>query len=184
MNLYFRFVWLLVSRLFIKQPISVFDKCRTRFRVNPLDLDLNFHMNNGRYFSIMDLGRFDLMLKSQTFWLLAKKGCFPVVSSQSIRFKKSLGLFDGFDLITEIEAWDDTDFYINQTFVKDGLVYAEGLVKGRFLRRGDNGSVTSDELFTLIGVDYRTSEISDRVHAQKSLERFLVANKNYEETCS
>ena len=30
-------------------------------RVWPNDLDTNAHMNNGRYLTLMDLGRFDLM---------------------------------------------------------------------------------------------------------------------------
>ena len=36
-------------------------------RVCPGDLDTSLHMNNGRYWTLMDLGRTDLMLRSG-FW--------------------------------------------------------------------------------------------------------------------
>ena len=36
---------------------------RCRFCVAPTDLDINLHMNNGRFLQIMDIGRRDWMLR-------------------------------------------------------------------------------------------------------------------------
>ena len=174
MNLYIRFVILILSRLVIKKPIGILDECRSKFRVNFMDLDLNFHMNNGRYFSIMDLGRFDLMLKSKTFWTLAKKGYFPVITAQSIRFKKSFGLLQSFELKTQIESWDEKDFYIVQTFCKEDIIYAQGFVKARFLRRGKKGSIPTKEIFEEAGAKYEDKDLSDRALAQRHLETLLI----------
>ena len=77
MNLYLRFLILILKRIRVSEKIDVFDTCRTEFWVQPLDLDLNLHMNNGRYLSIMDLGRFDLMLKAGVFWRLMARGLEP-----------------------------------------------------------------------------------------------------------
>lgn len=178
MNLYFRFLFLMIKRTLSLEPIDIFAPCTSYFRVNPLDLDLNLHMNNGKYFSIMDLGRLDLMLKSKTFWLLARKGYFPVISSESIRFKQSLELFQEFELVTQIETWDDKDFYMNQKFIKDGVVCAEGVIKGRFLQRGRKGSVPTKEIFAETGVDYVMNQVSEIVEQQKRMEKLLVRKKN------
>ena len=34
------------------------------FRVSPGDIDVNRHMNNGRYLTIMDLGRIDVLIRT------------------------------------------------------------------------------------------------------------------------
>lgn len=179
MNLYFRFFYLLLKRLIIRQPNSLFSQCSTPFRVNLLDLDFNMHMNNGRYFAIMDLGRFDLMLKSKTFWEVTKRGYYPVVSSQSIRFKKSLAPFQRFDLITKIEAWDEKDTYINQKFVRNGIVYAEAIVKARFLKRGRKGSVPLSELLDVLHINEPAHPMSELTQQQKYIETLLVQEKEF-----
>ncbi len=172
MNLYFRFLWLLLRQHFVKKPIDIFSSATTSFRVNLLDLDLNAHMNNGRYFSIMDLGRFDLMLKANTFWALLAKGYLPVVTSQSIRFKKSLGILQKFDVTTRIEAWDERDLYILQTFSRNNEVYAEGIVKARFIKKG-KGSISTKELFESIGLKFQQSDASEYMTAQRKIESLL-----------
>lgn len=174
MNLYIRFLLLLAKRLFVRNPSSMFSPCTTPFRVNPLDLDLNFHMNNGRYLTIMDLGRFDLMLKAKVFWKILMQGYYPVVSSESIRFKKSLGPFQSFDLVTTIESWDEKDFYISQKFMSKGRVYAEGYIKGRFKQRGKKGSVSTEKLFGLMGEEYPGPKMSELGQQQLRIEGLLV----------
>lgn len=64
MNLLFRFIGLL---LFSKArgPLKGLDECVTPFLVMPMDLDVLMHMNNGKYFSLMDLGRVDLMIRTR-----------------------------------------------------------------------------------------------------------------------
>lgn len=173
MNLYFRFITLLLRRIIISKPIDLFSHCTSKFRVNLLDLDFNMHMNNGRYFSIMDLARFDIMLKSKTFWKIIKKGYYPVISSQSIRFKKSLGPFMAFEIITLIESWDDRNFYMHQQFIKNDTVYAEGYVKTRFRQRGRKESVPTKEIFELLGIKYTDQKISNLAKTQRSIESML-----------
>jgi len=177
MNLFIRFIWLLLKRVVISKPIDLFSSCTTRFRVNLMDLDLNFHMNNGRYLSIMDLGRFDLMLKSNSFWKLTKAGYYPVISSESIRFRKSLQLFQPFDLVTKIESWDEKDFYIAQQFMHKGQVVAEGFIKGRFLQRGRKGSVPNRELFDFMGLEFPEGQITERSSMQRQMESMLGAKR-------
>ena len=177
MNLYLRFFYLILSRIYVSKKIDVFDTCRTKFRVQPWDLDLNLHMNNGRYLSIMDLGRFDLMLKSGVFWKLMAQGYYPVVVSESIRFRKSLGLFDAFELFTAIESWDEKDFFIIQRFVHKQEAVATGFIKGRFLQRRRKGSVPTAKLFELTGKPFTASRLSELARSQIIVESNLRLTK-------
>lgn len=172
-NLYIRFLFLLARRCLPFKRIDIFDSCRTFFRVNLLDLDVNFHMNNGRYLSIMDLGRVDLMVKAGVFWKLVKNGYYPVVVSESIRFKKSLEPFQKFELVTTLESWDEKDFYLSQKFQIQDEILAEGYIKGRFKRRG-KGSVPTAELFNIIGKNYEGPRMSDLAKLQRALEEHLI----------
>jgi acyl-CoA thioesterase FadM len=170
---FFRFVFLTLKRLIHSKKITLFDPCTTHFVVNPLDLDINFHMNNGRYLSIMDLGRFDLMFKSGTFWPLFKKGFFPVVVSESIRFKRSLQPFERFQLLTQLESWDEKDFYISQKFISQNQTVAVGYIKGRFKKRGRKGSIPTQELFQELSLNFPGVQVSKLARNQFAVEASL-----------
>lgn len=60
MNLYLRRLWLLVQLPFVRRA-GLLAPSRLTLRVWPTDCDLNFHMNNGRYLTFMDLGRVHLL---------------------------------------------------------------------------------------------------------------------------
>jgi len=174
MNLYFRLLFLLIQRIFFFKSVDPFKPCKSKFFVNFFDLDINFHMNNGRYLSIMDLARVDLLLKSHMFWKLVINGYYPVVVSESIRFKKSLELFHKFEIITVIESWDDKDFFISQKFIRTGTIYAEGYIKGRFKQRGRKASVPTTEIFHFLGKTYTHPHLSPKALAQNSIENQLL----------
>ena len=181
MNLFIRFIVLIIKRCISSKPVDPLGMCITPFRVNPLDLDVNLHMNNGRYLSIMDLGRIDLMIRAGMFWKIIKQGYFPVVASQSIRFKRSLMPFQKFHLITQIQAWDEKDFYISQKFVCNKQVYAEGFIKGRFLKRGQKGSVPTRDIFKHFNMNYADGKITDLSGLQKNIEKLLVKDTHFED---
>lgn len=157
MNLLFRLLGLLVCSigriLAQKEKQNIFDLCQTSFRVWPTDLDVNLHMNNGVYLSIMDLGRVDLMLKSGVFWKLFLSGYYPVVKSESIRFFRSLEPLEKFQIHTQVESWDEHDFYIRQTFFRKDKAVAVGFIKGRFKKRGVKGSISTQNLFDYLQLD-------------------------------
>jgi acyl-CoA thioesterase FadM len=99
-----------------------------RPRVWPNDLDLNLHMNNGRYLSLMDLGRVDLMFHGGVgLWL--KRGRQPLVAASFCRHFKPLGLFQSFELHTRVVGWDAKWVYFEQRFMRRGTLHALGAIK-------------------------------------------------------
>ena len=119
---------------------------RVRVRTLPTDIDLLGHMNNGRYGSLFDLGRFDLLIRTGMWDLLQRKGWYAVVAQETITFRKSLELWQTFTVESRLQGHDAKAAYLVHRAVVDGEVYAEMLVRARFLRRS-GGIVPLEELF-------------------------------------
>lgn len=152
MNHLFRFAWLLLTVPFRERLRDMLSVSRVYMRVWPTDLDMLMHMNNGVYFSLMDLGRIDLMARSGAWARIRKAGIYPVVVSEAMRFKKSLTLFQRFQIQTHLVAWDERYFYLRQKYiVGEHEVYASAIIKGRFLK-GKGEKVSTEELFAVAQV--------------------------------
>ena len=149
MNLYLRLVWLYVRSRF-RSRLAPQDTAVTPFRVWPSDLDTLWHMNNGKYLSIMDLGRMDLMMRSGTWSRITGAGWYPVIAGQTIAYYRSLNPWKTFEVHTRILGFDDRWGFLEQTFVRGGHVHARAIVRSRFLKRS-GGSVDHSELVALFG---------------------------------
>ncbi|MGZ0212233.1 MAG: acyl-CoA thioesterase [Actinomycetales bacterium] len=151
MNLIFRTILhrILSTR---RSPLGVRDVGTMSLRVLPTDIDVLRHMNNGVYFSIMDIGRMDLLIRSGGWQKLSAKGYYPVMANETISFRKSLNLWKKFDLETRVVGYDAKAVYVEQRFVVGGEIYAQAMTRARFLKRS-GGTVTVAELLETIGWD-------------------------------
>ena len=138
------------------------DVSRSNFRVWPTDIDILRHMNNGKYLSIMDIGRYDLLLRNGVFELFTNEGWYPVVVGQTISYRKSLNPWKKFTVESRILGFDDQAVYLEQRFVRPAPrssniggtpeVYAQAFVRGRILRR-TGGVVPVEEIISKSGAD-------------------------------
>lgn len=107
------------------------------FRVSPIDLDLNFHMNNGRYLSHMDTGKIDFLIRTGLAKKVIKQRAKPVTTSVKISFFKDLKLFERYRLITKLIGVDSKWLYFEQSFKNiDQKTVAHSLVKLGFSKDG------------------------------------------------
>ncbi len=160
MNLIFRLLTVLARSFFAKR-LSVLDESVISLRVFPNDLDFYGHMNNGRYLTLMDLGRVDLILRTGLGRVAKKNGWNPLIGFTTIRFKKSLKCFHRFHLHTRIVGWDEKWFFIEQRFERKGKLMAAGLVKGLF--RGPDGNASTKEILDGLGCVMDSPPVSDAV---------------------
>jgi len=177
-NLYFR-LFLLQVRVRLRprrdtRRSSLWDQVRTPFRVVPTDLDPLRHVNNGKYLSMLDLGRMDLMLRSGFWSALSEHGWYPVVSAQTITYKRSLTLGQRFELVTRVLGADERAVYLEQTFVRRGGVVARAVVQARFLRRSGGTVPTADLLAATGGAD-RPLDLPAWVHEWAAATRISSA---------
>jgi acyl-CoA thioesterase FadM len=151
MNLFFRLLWLrLVTRF--RPPCSLLGPCRTPFRVLPTDLDVLRHMNNGIYFCLLDLARLDMSSRSGLAAKMEAQGIYGVVAAETIRFRRSLQLFQAFEVESRVIGWDEKVFAIRQTFLCQGSEVAVAVIWARFLKR-TGGGVAPREMIALAGYD-------------------------------
>ncbi|SKA79313.1 Acyl-CoA thioesterase FadM [Agreia bicolorata] len=149
MHLFFRTVWY-QWRARSRRRVGAFDVVSTPFRVLPSDLDIFKHMNNGVYLSILDLGRLDMLVRSGIWSIVNKRGWYPVVVAETISFRKSLTLWQRFDVESRVLGFDDKAVYVEQRFTVDGEIYAHAFIRGRFLKRS-GGVVPMPELLDAVG---------------------------------
>lgn len=168
MNLLLR-ILLLALRLPFRSRIGLLDASTLRLRTLPNDLDLNLHMNNGRFLSIMDLGRMDLLGRIGIVRVALKRKWAPIVGSAVIRYLRPLPPFVRFELTSRVLCWDEKWFYMEQRFDCRGKPAAIAYVKG--LLRGPGGNVPSADVLRAIGSDLVSPAAPDVVVRWIELER-------------
>ena len=108
------------------------------------DLDLNWHMNNGRFLTIMDLGRMDLLKRTGTLDQAIKNKWMPIVGTATIDFQRPLKLWQKYELHSRICGWDEKWIYLEQTFYSNEKIIAIGKIKG--LLRGKDGNIPPQDI--------------------------------------
>jgi YbgC/YbaW family acyl-CoA thioester hydrolase len=148
MNLYFRLIRVLITAR--QRPTgSIWDTRRTSFHVNVTDLDAQGHMNNGRYLTILDLGRIDLLVRAGVWHRLRARRWFPVVTAQSITYRRPLRLGQRFTVTSRILGFDAKHSYVEHRIQVGATVHAHAVVQARFLSAG--GSIPQADLLVELG---------------------------------
>lgn len=176
MNLWFRLAWLLLTRPFQPRLAPPFEASRLRFRVWLHDLDTSLHMNNARYWGLMDLGRTDLMLRSGLWRAVLRHGWVPVVNCGTIRFRRELRLLRPLTLETRLLCWQDNWVVIQHRILATGrdgrqIVAAVALVRAALYDRKQKAYVPAARLFAEIGIAAESPTPSAEVAA------FLAADE-------
>ena len=109
---------------------------RSEHRCTIADLDWMMHMNNGRYLRHCDVAR-TTYYTSNFMWQAAKSlGGVVVVASSTIRYRRSIGPFQAYSIITKLVWWDEKNLYIQQNFLnpKDGFIFATVYIKAALVK--------------------------------------------------
>ncbi|MDU0345087.1 acyl-CoA thioesterase [Microbacterium sp. KSW2-29] len=150
-------------RLRREGPIDPNTVARLGIRVLPTDIDLLRHLNNGRYLSLFDLGRWDLLTRTGLLAAMTRQGWYAVVAAETITFRRSLELGQRFELETRLIGHDDRAVYLEHRALVKGEIYARAMIRARILRR-TGGTVPHDELFAAVGRPEGLPDIESWVH--------------------
>lgn len=130
MNLILRMIALLAASFFKPMLPIENPKNSLTLRVLPNDIDINFHMNNGRYLTICDLTRVDMFIRTGLARTMVNEKWMPVISEHTMKYKKPLKLFKKYEIKMEVAGWDDRAFQMLHTFLVGDRVVAEGTSLG------------------------------------------------------
>lgn len=122
------------------------------------DLDLNWHMNNGRFLTIMDLGRMDLLKRTGVLNMAIKNKWMPIVGTARIDFQRPLKLWQKYELHSHIYGWDEKWIYLEQTFYSNDKLIAKGKIKG--LLRGKDGNIPPQDIMEKLQPGITSPEFS------------------------
>ncbi|KSU78807.1 acyl-CoA thioester hydrolase, YbgC/YbaW family [Pseudarthrobacter enclensis] len=140
---------LLLFRSARRRPLTVWDSASLPLRVLPTDIDIAMHVNNGMYLSLMDLGRFDLMVRSGVWKRMRRRGWGPVVAAETISFRKSLQLWQEYTIETRVIGLDAKAIFFEQRMVADGEIYARAYIATRLVTK--TGPVSQEQILAEFG---------------------------------
>lgn len=169
MNLYVRLIWVIICGLFNRKKYGLLDETTLTFRVWPNDLDPFWHMNNGRYLTIMDLGRLDYLIKTGLVFKMRNLGWGYALGSSEVQYIKSLLPFQKYELKTKVVCWDDKWFYKEQRFVTNRKTMAIGLLK--VLLHSKKGNVPTKEVLEAIGAKLESPELPGQAKLWQEMEK-------------
>ncbi len=133
------FPWLRLIRVGIglgaASRVDLLSTTRVSLRAWPSDLDLNFHVNNGRYLALADIGRIHWFVRTGVLGVARRRQAFPVVGDALARFRRDLKAFESFEIHTRLIGWNQKWGFLEHRFVRHdrviGLVAVRGMFKGR-----------------------------------------------------
>ncbi len=149
MNLYLRLLWTWL-RARTKPGISMGDTIELKLRVWPSDLDVNGHMNNGRYMTITDLALIEYFTRAGFLPIALREGWRPMLGGSMISFRRGLKPFKVYTLRFSMNCWDARWAYFLFEFEHAGQLMANGVSKGAVVSR--KGIVNSNEIRERMGL--------------------------------
>ncbi|MBV9109496.1 MAG: thioesterase family protein [Gemmatimonadetes bacterium] len=174
MNLIFRLLAIALAT-FRRPRLGLLDESVVRLTVLPTDLDVNGHMNNGRYLTIMDLGRVDLFLRTGIVAGMRRHRWSGVVASVAVRFRRALDPFARYELRSRLLCWDERWVFMEQRFTRRGELCAYGLVKIQFSGRG--GRIAPQEMMDAVAPGTGAPPIPQAVRDWMDSEDRLVSGE-------
>jgi acyl-CoA thioesterase FadM len=151
MNLWFRLVYVFVLSLFRERLPAGKSVSSLRLRVLPNDLDINFHMNNGRFLTLCDLNRVDLFIRTGLLKTMVRRKWAPIIAEHTMTYRKPLRCFARFDVVMTLDRWDEKYFYMTHVFRRGDVIIAEGTSRG--VVRSKQGVISPQEVLAAVEAD-------------------------------
>ncbi|MDP3820627.1 MAG: acyl-CoA thioesterase [Burkholderiales bacterium] len=148
MNLYLRLLWTLF-RSWRATRLEPGDTLTRTLRVLPNDLDINGHMNNGRYLTIIDLMLVEYFVRTGFAAMMLRQGWRPMAGGSFITYRRGLMPFQTYTLRFRLDASDAHWNYMRFEFVRGERVCAAGYMKGAAVAR--TGLVPNAESYGAMG---------------------------------
>lgn len=125
--------WFKFAKVFItknrRKPLGVGDASILKSRVCITDIDPFFELNNGRYLTLFDFGRYDVAMRTGLWKVLKREGWGVMVAGISIRYRHRLRLFTKFEIHSTVVGINHRWFYFEQKIISKGKLHTSALVR-------------------------------------------------------
>lgn len=160
MNLWLRLVAVLVRAL-ARPRCGLLDESVVRVRIWPNDLDINGHVNNGRYLTLADLARLDYVVRSGLARLALRERAVPVMGDVTAKYRRELRLFEAIEIRTRLLGWDAKWSYLEHRFVRGSKTVAVVTARGVF--RAAGGTIAPAGLVQAAGAPAQSPDLPPAV---------------------
>lgn len=109
--------------------LSILDTSEIHLVSNFNDIDNFLEMNNGRIFTLFDLGRIDFAVRTGLGKKLLQHRWGLVVAGSTIQYRKRIRLFDKVTIKTRLIGIEERWFYIEQTMWVKGQCASHALLR-------------------------------------------------------
>ncbi len=150
-------------------PLGLLEEDCVTMRVWPNGIDLNLHLNNARYLSVMDYGRTHLLARTRLLERIVRARWTPLVGAAWVTYRRSLPLFTRFTLSSRLVCWDERWFYIEQIFTGSAGLAAVGWVKAAL--RGPDGTLAPQTVLAAIEPGIVSPPMPDSIATWNELTR-------------
>jgi acyl-CoA thioesterase FadM len=172
MNLYLRLIWTFL-RAWRMPRIESGDTLTRTFRVLPNDIDINGHMNNGRYLTMVDLMLIEFFVRTGFAQAMMKKGWRPMSGGSFITYRKGLQPFEKYSLSFRMDGADEIWNFMRYEFRRlDGTLCAAGYMKGA--AAGKQGLVRNDTSYAAMGLAFEMKPLPTSVAQWMQAESALM----------
>lgn len=118
-------------------------------RIWPTDVDVYLHVNNGRYLTLMDFGRFVYSVRTGLLTTSVQRRWSPVLGAATVHFWRELRTFARVDLVTRVAGYDEKWIFFEHRFERRGRVHAIAAARAVFKHKGR--TVRPSEVFAALG---------------------------------
>jgi acyl-CoA thioesterase FadM len=122
-----RLLTALISAKFKKKLIGTETVCKS-FRVWITDIDVSV-MNHAAIMTVFEMGRIDLMVRSNFFKVASKNKWYFPSQAISVQYYRPLKMFQKAQIFTRISYIDEKWIYVEQKIERKGKVIAACIVK-------------------------------------------------------
>ena len=172
MNLYLRLL-LTLLRCWRAPRIAVDGVLERTLRVLPNDLDINGHMNNGRYLTVVDLLLVEYFLRTGMAGAMLRQGWRPMSGGSFITYRRGLKPFRSYVVRMRLDSVDAHWNYLRFEFVCDGKVCAAGYMKGAAVGKG--GLIGSEQTYAAMQLQPPEMPLSSPVRSWLAAETGVMS---------
>ncbi len=133
--------------------IGLTDTTDYHFTASLNDIDNFFEMNNGRIFTLFDLGRNDFAIRTGLGVKLIQKKWGLVVAGSTIQYRKRIRLFDKVTMKTRVCAIDEKWFYLEQTMWVKGSFTCHALLRTAVTNFMTGKPIPTETVLSSLGYD-------------------------------
>lgn len=120
-----------------------------KLRAGFTDIDIFMELNNARYFTYMELGRWDFSYRIGLTSLLKKNKWGIAVGGASVRYRRRIPFLSKFTLTTKLICHDGRWFYFLQEIHRKNIISFSALLKAGITSK--NGLIPATKVIKHLG---------------------------------